>query len=149
MMPHNSPFLGDCLGIMPSAIADYVTADVRAEPMLGDDALQVQLAHALEERRPGLLDVIHGAAPGRMIAAAAPAVGICLTTAVKCGKVGYGIWVDTIHECQCLLDKELALFRNVKVLMLGGDVAIKARKLHRRATRTGTRDPNRGNLQDS
>jgi uracil-DNA glycosylase len=52
--------------------------------------------------------------------------GVYLTTAVKCGKTGYGIRTDTIHECSCLLEKELALFPNVKVLMLMGDVAIKA-----------------------
>ncbi|MBZ5620788.1 MAG: uracil-DNA glycosylase [Acidobacteriia bacterium] len=52
--------------------------------------------------------------------------GVYLTTAVKCGKTGYGIQSNTIRECSCLLEKELALFRNVKVLMLMGDVAIKA-----------------------
>jgi uracil-DNA glycosylase len=52
--------------------------------------------------------------------------GIYLTTAVKCGKTGYGIQSDTIRECSCLLEKELALFQNLKVLMLMGDVAIKA-----------------------
>ena len=52
--------------------------------------------------------------------------GVYLTTAVKCGKTGYGIQTDTIRECSCLLEKELALFPNVKVLMLMGDAAIKA-----------------------
>jgi hypothetical protein len=61
--------------------------------------------------------------------------GVYLTTAVKCGKVGYGIQADTIRECSCLLEKELALFPNVKVLMLMGDVAIKA--LNYIARRTG------------
>lgn len=52
-------------------------------------------------------------------------LGVYLTTAVKCGKTGYGIETGTIKECSHLLEKELALFPNVKVLMLMGDVAIK------------------------
>jgi uracil-DNA glycosylase len=52
--------------------------------------------------------------------------GVYLTTAVKCGKTGYGIKASTIEECSRILEKELALFPNVKVLMLMGDVAIKA-----------------------
>ncbi len=53
-------------------------------------------------------------------------LGVYLTTAVKCGKTGYGIKASTIEECSCLLEKELALFPNVEVFMLMGDVAIKA-----------------------
>ena len=49
-----------------------------------------------------------------------------LTTAVKCGKTGYGIATNTIKECSSLLEKELALFPNVKAFLLMGDVAIKA-----------------------
>ena len=52
--------------------------------------------------------------------------GVYLTTAVKCGKTGYGVKADTIRECSLLLEKELLLFRNPRVLMLMGDVAIKA-----------------------
>lgn len=52
--------------------------------------------------------------------------GVYLTTAVKCGKTGYGIQAATIRECSLLLEKELALFPNAKALMLMGDVAIKA-----------------------
>lgn len=52
--------------------------------------------------------------------------GIYLTTAVKCGKTGYGIQASTIRECSLILEKELTLFPDVKVLMLMGDVAIKA-----------------------
>jgi uracil-DNA glycosylase len=51
---------------------------------------------------------------------------VYLTTAVKCGKVGYGIKADTIKECSFILEKELDLFPNVKAYMLMGDVAIKA-----------------------
>ena len=53
-------------------------------------------------------------------------LGVYLTTAVKCGKTGYGIKTATIKECSLILEKELALFPNVKVLLLMGDVAIKA-----------------------
>ncbi|HZT29822.1 MAG TPA: uracil-DNA glycosylase family protein [Bryobacteraceae bacterium] len=52
--------------------------------------------------------------------------GVYLTTAVKCGKTGYGIRTDTIRECSLLLERELLLFPKIRVLMLMGDVAIKA-----------------------
>ena len=54
------------------------------------------------------------------------ALGVYLTTAVKCGKTGYGISAGTIEECSRLLEQELALFPNVKAFLLMGDVAIKA-----------------------
>jgi uracil-DNA glycosylase len=53
-------------------------------------------------------------------------LGVYLTTAVKCGKTGYGIKANTIKECSLILEKELALFPNVKAFLLMGDVAIKA-----------------------
>lgn len=52
--------------------------------------------------------------------------GVYFTTAVKCAKTDYGIKADTIEECSLILEKELALFPHVEVLMLMGDVAIKA-----------------------
>jgi len=52
--------------------------------------------------------------------------GVYLTTAVKCGKVGYGLKAATIGACSYILEEELALFPNVRVYMLMGDVAIKA-----------------------
>ena len=54
------------------------------------------------------------------------ALGVYLTTAVKCGKTGYGIQTSTVKECSLLLERELALFPNVKAYLLMGDVAIKA-----------------------
>lgn len=54
------------------------------------------------------------------------AMGVYLTTAVKCGKTGYGLATDTVQHCSHLLDKEIALFPNVKAYLLMGDVAIKA-----------------------
>ncbi|HEY44488.1 MAG TPA: uracil-DNA glycosylase [Anaerolineae bacterium] len=53
-------------------------------------------------------------------------LGVYLTTAMKCGKTGYGIKAATIKQCSRILQEELALFPNVKVLLLMGDVAIKA-----------------------
>ncbi len=52
--------------------------------------------------------------------------GIYLTTAVKCAKTAYGIATATVRECSSLLERELALFPKLKVLMLMGDVAIQA-----------------------
>jgi len=54
------------------------------------------------------------------------ALGVYLTTAVKCAKTEYGIKTTTIKECSLILEKELELFSRVKVLLLMGDVAIKA-----------------------
>jgi uracil-DNA glycosylase len=53
-------------------------------------------------------------------------LGVYLTTAVKCGKTAYGLETKTVKQCSLILEKELALFPNVQVLMLMGDVAIKA-----------------------
>jgi len=53
-------------------------------------------------------------------------MGVYFTTAVKCGKTGYGLKAATVKECSFLLEKELAFFPDVRVYMLMGDVAIKA-----------------------
>jgi uracil-DNA glycosylase len=53
-------------------------------------------------------------------------LGVYLTTAVKCGKTGYGIRASTIAECSHILEQELALFPNVQAYLLMGDVAIRA-----------------------
>jgi uracil-DNA glycosylase len=53
-------------------------------------------------------------------------LGVYLTTAIKCGKTGYGIATATIEACSHLLEKEIDLFPNVKVYLLMGDVAIKS-----------------------
>jgi uracil-DNA glycosylase len=52
--------------------------------------------------------------------------GVYFTTAVKCPKVEYTIPLQTIDACSLLLEKELALFPNLKVVMLMGDAAIRA-----------------------
>ncbi len=48
------------------------------------------------------------------------ALGIYLTTAVKCAKTGHGIETATIKECSHLLERELALFSRVKAYLLMG-----------------------------
>jgi len=53
-------------------------------------------------------------------------LGIYCTSAIKCGKTGYGIQSESIKNCSLLLEKEIALFPNLKVFLLMGDVAIKA-----------------------
>jgi uracil-DNA glycosylase len=53
-------------------------------------------------------------------------LGVYMTTAVKCGKTGYGINTASIEHCSHLLEKEIALFPNVRVFLLMGDVAIKS-----------------------
>jgi hypothetical protein len=60
--------------------------------------------------------------------------GVYFTTAVKCGKTGYGLQIDTIKTCSLLLEQELDCFPNVEAWMLMGDVAIKAvNEISRRA----------------
>lgn len=54
------------------------------------------------------------------------ALGVYLTTAVKCAKTGYGLKPATIKQCSSILRREIALFPNVKAFLLMGDVAIKA-----------------------
>lgn len=54
------------------------------------------------------------------------AMGIYATTAVKCGKTAYSLKPATILACSRLLEQELRLLPNVKVLLLMGDVAIQA-----------------------
>jgi uracil-DNA glycosylase len=52
-------------------------------------------------------------------------LGVYITTAIKCGKTQYAISPATMKNCSKLLEQEIALFPNVKVFLLGGDVAIK------------------------
>jgi len=52
-------------------------------------------------------------------------LGVYITTAIKCGKTQYAISPATMKNCFKLLEQEIALFPNVKVFMLMGDIAIK------------------------
>jgi uracil-DNA glycosylase len=63
-------------------------------------------------------------------------LGVYLTTAIKCGKIGYGIVSMTIGACSMLLERELGLFPHAVAYLLMGDVAIKAvNQISRRAGR--------------
>ncbi len=53
-------------------------------------------------------------------------LGVYLTTAVKCGKTGYGLKARTVTECSRLLEAELALFPRTQAYLLMGSVAIQA-----------------------
>ena len=52
-------------------------------------------------------------------------LGVYITTAIKCGKTQYAISTDTTKNCSRILEQELALFPNIMVFLLMGDVAIK------------------------
>ena len=52
-------------------------------------------------------------------------LGVYITTAIKCAKTQYAISPDTMKNCSQLLEQEIALFPDVRVFMLMGDVAIK------------------------
>lgn len=63
------------------------------------------------------------------------ALGVHLTTAVKCAKTAYSIEPATIRTCSLLLERELALFPRVVALLLMGDVAVRAlNEIARRAS---------------
>ena len=51
-------------------------------------------------------------------------MGVYLTAAVKCGKTGYGIETATVKECARILEKEIALFPNVRALLLASAWAL-------------------------
>lgn len=53
-------------------------------------------------------------------------LGVYITTAVKCGKIGYSLTTQTIKNCSVILAQELGLFANIKAILLMGDVAIKS-----------------------
>lgn len=92
----------------PAEVSDYYYAE-------GDSLFRQTTVQAFKDAGAAvstMQDVLH--------------LGVYLTTAVKCGKRGYGIKTSTVKECSLTLEKELALFTNVKVFMLMGDVAIKA-----------------------
>jgi uracil-DNA glycosylase len=51
--------------------------------------------------------------------------GIYLTTAIKCKKKDYLVSTQTLKNCSLLLQNEIGQFKNIKVIMLMGDFAIK------------------------
>jgi hypothetical protein len=53
-------------------------------------------------------------------------LGVYVTTAIKCPKLGYGVKPETIANCSYLLETELGMFPNLRSILLMGDTAIKA-----------------------
>lgn len=71
-------------------------------------------------------------------------LGVYITTAIKCGKVGYSVSAATIKNCSDILEKEISQFPLVQCYLLMGDVAIKAfyyiskRKIGKRVIPSGS-----------
>lgn len=71
-------------------------------------------------------------------------LGVYITTAIKCGKIGYKISAASIKNCSKILEKEISHFSNVRCFLLMGDVAIKAfyyitkRKIGKRVIPSGS-----------
>ena len=53
-------------------------------------------------------------------------LGVYVTTAVKCPKVGFGLKQETVEACSRLLEAEIDQFPNVKSILLMGNTAIRA-----------------------
>jgi len=53
-------------------------------------------------------------------------LGVYVTTAVKCPKIGFGVKQETIEACSFRLEAEIAAFPNVKAILLMGNTAIRA-----------------------
>ncbi|MFW9852092.1 MAG: uracil-DNA glycosylase family protein [Candidatus Thorarchaeota archaeon] len=53
-------------------------------------------------------------------------LGIYITTAVKCAKIGYSVPTSVIKNCSEILEEEIKLFPNVRAYILLGDVAIRS-----------------------
>ncbi|MHA2203850.1 MAG: uracil-DNA glycosylase family protein [Candidatus Hodarchaeales archaeon] len=70
--------------------------------------------------------------------------GVFITTAIKCGKIGYSVSAATIKHCSKILEKEISQFPNIQCFLLMGDVAIKAfyyitkRKIGKRVIPSGS-----------
>ncbi len=53
-------------------------------------------------------------------------LGVYVTTAVKCPKLGFGLKPETIANCSRMLESEIAMFPNLRSILLMGNTAIKA-----------------------
>ena len=53
-------------------------------------------------------------------------LGVYVTTAVKCPKIGFGLKSETVEACSRLLEAEMAMFPNIKSILLMGNTAIRA-----------------------
>ena len=133
--------ISECVGCQAFPCAD-VRHECYALPVISVDPEEVSIVLVSEAAPPDPTDYYY--APGDPLFAQTTVqafvdagarvssiqdildLGVYMTTAVKCGKAGYGIKAATIRECSLLLERELALFPDVQALLLMGDVAIKA-----------------------
>ncbi len=53
-------------------------------------------------------------------------LGVYVTTAVKCPKVGFGLKQETVEACSKYLEAEIGMFPNIKSILLMGNTAIRA-----------------------
>lgn len=53
-------------------------------------------------------------------------LGVYVTTAVKCPKIGFGLKQETVDACSRILEAEIDSFPNVRSILLMGNTAIRA-----------------------
>lgn len=53
-------------------------------------------------------------------------LGVYVTTAVKCPKIGFGVKQETVEACSFRLEAELDALPNVRAILLMGNTAIRA-----------------------
>lgn len=53
-------------------------------------------------------------------------LGVYITTAVKCGKIGYSVSANSTKNCSSLLEREMNLLPHIEAILLMGDTAIKS-----------------------
>ena len=53
-------------------------------------------------------------------------LGVYVTTAVKCPKIGFGLKQETVEACSRFLEAEIEMFPNVRSILLMGNTAIRA-----------------------
>lgn len=92
----------------PNHPADYYYA--RGEPLFGQTTVQASRDAGADVS--SVRDIL--------------SLGVYLTTAVKCGKKGYGIRTATVRKCSEILEQELALSPSIAAIMLMAEIAIKS-----------------------
>ena len=53
-------------------------------------------------------------------------LGVYVTTAINCPKIGFGVRQETVETCSHFLEAEIDMFPNVKSILLMGNTAIRA-----------------------
>jgi uracil-DNA glycosylase len=123
----------------PCGRVDHARYEVPGEPVDPDRVRLILVAEAPSAEAadglyaPGLpfhlettLDAFRAAGVTAASRRDLAALGVYLTTAIKCAKVGYGVERPTVEACSLLLEVEIGLFPGARVVMLMGDVAIGA-----------------------